>query len=316
MKAEKEMVNEKNEIYRLTYENFLGGHSGGNIGDEKRGNPIKLAMEALENASNIQIIKLKGGSRVNVIPREFMIEFCVLDKEDKTNKVTNNSELGGKNKIKNIEANSEEVIQKIQAKIQKQKEKFQNETIVLEKLEENKQNQQNQEIIKAYSKNKSREIIDFVNEYKNGALKREENQNVILSANLAVLTECENGMQIEFSERSNKKELEKEYLQELQQLITKYDINITWHQELKGVEKKENNKLLEKCQKAYLQIFDKKMEEVITQSVVEGGFFADKMPDCEYVCIGPNIYDLHSPKERVSICSIDRMWKVIKEILK
>ena len=316
MKAEKEMVNEKNEIYRLTYENFLGGHSGGNIGDEKRGNPIKLAMEALENASNIQIIKLKGGSRVNVIPREFMIEFCVLDKEDKTNKVTNNSELGGKNKIKNIEANSEEVIQKIQAKIQKQKEKFQNETIVLEKLEENKQNQQNQEIIKAYSKNKSREIIDFVNEYKNGALKREENQNVILSANLAVLTECKNGMQIEFSERSNKKELEKEYLQELQQLITKYDINITWHQELKGVEKKENNKLLEKCQKAYLQIFDKKMEEVITQSVVEGGFFADKMPDCEYVCIGPNIYDLHSPKERVSICSIDRMWKVIKEILK
>ena len=74
--------------------------------------------------------------------------------------------------------------------------------------------------------------------------------------------------------------------------------------------------ILEKCQKTYLQIFDKKMEEVITQSVVEGGFFADKIPDCEYVCIGPNIYDLHSPKERVSICSIDRMWKVIKEILK
>ena len=123
-------------------------------------------------------------------------------------------------------------------------------------------------------------------------------------------------LQTKFSERSNKKELEKQYLQELQQLITKYGINITWHQELKGVEKKENNKLLEKCQKAYLQVFNKKMEEIVSQGVVEGGFFADKMPDCEYVCIGPNSYDVHSPKERVSICSIDRIWKVIKEILK
>ena len=42
------------------------------------------------------------------------------------------------------------------------------------------------------------------------------------------------------------------------------------------------------------------MEEVVSQGVVEGGFFTSKKKDCEYICIGPNTYDVHSPSERLS----------------
>ena len=284
IEADKETINVK-KIYRLQYANFLGGHSGGNIGDEKRGNPIKLAMETLKENSNIQIVKLMGGSRVNVIPREFEVEFCIS------------------------EDNQEGEINKILESIQKQRAMFKNETIVLETLPEANN-------IQAYSIKTSRSIIDFINQYKNGALEREEKGNVILSANLAVLTEYEKGIQIEFSERSNQKELEEKYLETLLELIKKYNINIIWHQELKGVEKKENNALLEKCQNVYKKLFNTTMEEVISQGVVEGGFFVDKMPDCEYVCIGPNSYDVHSPRERVSISSIERIWNYLKEVMK
>ena len=284
IEADKETINVK-KIYRLQYANFLGGHSGGNIGDEKRGNPIKLAMETLKEISNIQIVKLMGGSRVNVIPREFEVEFCIS------------------------EDNQEREINKILESIQKQKAMFKNETIVLETLPEVNN-------ILAYSIETSKSIIDFVNQYKNGALEREEKGNVILSANLAVLTEYEKGIQIEFSERSNQKDLEEKYLETLTELIKKYNIDIIWHQELKGVEKKENNALLEKCQKAYKKLFNTAMEEVISQGVVEGGFFVDKMPDCEYVCIGPNSYDVHSPRERVSISSIEKIWNYLKEVMK
>lgn len=284
IEADKETINVK-KIYRLQYANFLGGHSGGNIGDEKRGNPIKLAMETLKEISNIQIVKLMGGSRVNVIPREFEVEFCIS------------------------EDNQEREINKILESIQKQKAMFKNETIVLETLPEVNN-------IQAYSIKTSRSIIDFINQYENGALEREEKGNVILSANLAVLTEYEKGIQIEFSERSNQKDLEEKYLETLTELIKKYNIDIIWHQELKGVEKKENNALLEKCQKAYKKLFNTAMEEVISQGVVEGGFFVDKMPDCEYVCIGPNSYDVHSPRERVSISSIEKIWNYLKEVMK
>ena len=283
VEADKETINAK-KVYRLQYANFLGGHSGGNIGDEKRGNPIKLAMETLKEISNIQIVKLMGGSRVNVIPREFEVEFCITDD------------------------NQEIAINQILKVMQKQKEIFKNESIVLETR--SKANN-----IQAYSTNTSRRIIDFVNQYQNGALKREEKGNVILSSNLAVLTEYEKGIQIEFSERSNQKELEENYLKTLLELIKKYNINIIWQQELKGVEKKENSALLEKCQNVYKKLFNTTMEEVISQGVVEGGFFLDKMPDCEYVCIGPNSYDVHSPRERVSISSIERIWGFLKEVV-
>ena len=283
LEANKETINAE-KVYKLQYANFLGGHSGGNIGDEKRGNPIKLAMETLKEISNIQIIKLQGGSRVNVIPREFEVEFCIVDD------------------------NQETAINKILEVMQNQKEIFKNETIELETLPEANN-------IQAYSITISRSIIDFINQYKNGALEREEKGNVILSANLAVLTEYKKGIQIEFSERSNQKDLEEKYLEILVELIKKYNIDIIWHQELKGVEKKENNTLLEKCQKAYKKLFNKTMEEIISQGVVEGGFFVDKMPDCEYVCIGPNSYDVHSPRERVSISSIERIWQFLKEVV-
>ena len=284
VEADKETINAK-KVYRLQYANFLGGHSGGNIGDEKRGNPIKLAMETLKEISNIQIVKLIGGSRVNVIPREFEVEFCITDD------------------------NQEIAINQILKVMQKQKEIFKKQTIVLE-------TQSKANNMQAYSTNTSRRIIDFVNEYQNGALKRDEKGNVILSSNLAVLTEYEKGIEIEFSERSNQKELEENYLKTLLELIKKYNINIIWQQELKGVEKKENNALLEKCQNVYKKLFNTTMEEVISQGVVEGGFFLDKMPDCEYVCIGPNSYDVHSPRERVSISSIERIWGFLKEVVK
>lgn len=270
------------QYYQLKYENFLGGHSGGNIGDKERGNPIKLAMKELEEVQEIKIIKVLGGSRVNVIPREFVIEFCVL----------NNKE-----------------IDKVLGVIKKQKEIFQKETIELKTI-----NIEGQKEI--YPTEVSKKLINFINIYKNGALEIEKNGNVILSSNLAVVKEYPKGIQIEFSERSNKKELEEKYLNELKNLLEVYNINIIWHQELKGVEKRQKNELLDKCQEIYKKLFNNQMEEVISQGVVEGGFFTDKILNCEYICIGPNSYNVHSPKEKLSISSTERIWKYLNELLK
>ena len=63
-------------------------------------------------------------------------------------------------------------------------------------------------------------------------------------------------------------------------------------------------------------MYKEDLEEVISQGVLEGGFFADKIKNCEYVAIGPNIYDAHSPKERVEISSLEKIWKYLKEICK
>ena len=153
-------------------------------------------------------------------------------------------------------------------------------------------------------------------EIKHGALQRDEKDNVILSSNLSDIKIEEEKVIIEFSERANRKDLEKNLLKQISEFLEKNKLKIVWHQELKGVEKNPDSKLLNKAKDVYKKLNNKEMEEVVSQGVVEGGFFVDKIENCEYICIGPNTYDVHSPKERLSISSLQRVWEYLKELLK
>lgn len=266
--------------FELVYDNFKGGHSGGNIGDETRGNPIKLAIEILKQLEEVQLADIRGGSRVNVIPREVSVKFVTENK------------------------NAEEIIIK---EINKQEEYYGKDVkIELNEIEE---------ISEVIDKENTKKIIEFITEFQNGAIKRDEQGNVLQSGNMAKVKTNETNIEIEFSERSNMKEYEKEYLAKLNNLIKKYDVEILWSQNLKGVPKRENNTLAGECEKLYKELYHEEMEEIVSQGVVEGGFFVSKKPSCEYVCIGPNIFDVHSPSERLSITSTKKIWKFIKELL-
>lgn len=266
--------------FELVYDNFKGGHSGGNIGDETRGNPIKLAIEILKQLEEVQLADIRGGSRVNVIPREVSVKFVTENK------------------------NAEEIIIK---EINKQKEYYGKDVkIELNEIEE---------ISEVIDKENTKKIIEFITEFQNGAIKRDEQGNVLQSGNMAKVKTNETNIEIEFSERSNMKDYEKEYLAKLNNLIKKYDVEILWSQNLKGVPKRENNTLASECENVYKELYNEEMEEIVSQGVVEGGFFINKKPSCEYVCIGPNTFDVHSPSERLSINSTKKIWKFIKELL-
>ena len=266
--------------FELVYDNFKGGHSGGNIGDETRGNPIKLAIEILKQLEEVQLADIRGGSRVNVIPREVSVKFVTENK------------------------NAEEIIIK---EINKQKEYYGKDVkIELNEIEE---------ISEVIDKENTKKIIEFITEFQNGAIKRDEQGNVLQSGNMAKVKTNENDIEIEFSERSNVPAFEKEYLENLESLIKKYDIEIVWNQTLKGVPKREKNTLASECENVYKELYNEEMEEIVSQGVVEGGFFINKKPNCEYVCIGPNTFDVHSPSERLSISSTKKIWKFIKELL-
>lgn len=266
--------------FELIYDNFKGGHSGGNIGDETRGNSIKLAMEIIKKLGDVQISKIEGGSRVNVIPRNAYIKFT-----------TNNTD-------------AEKIIKN---EIAKQKEFYGKEV----KIELNKIDN----ISNIIDEESTKKIINFITEFQNGAIKRDEKGIVLQSGNMAKIQTNEENIEIEFSERSNVYEYEKEYLENLNNLIKKYDMEILWYQNLKGVPKREINTLASECKNLYKELYNEEMEEIVSQGVVEGGFFTSKKPSCEYVCIGPNTFDVHSPSERLSISSTKNIWKFIKELL-
>ena len=231
----------------------------------------------MKNVKDVYIQEIYGGSRVNVIPRDFKVTFFM--KKDNLKKV---------NKM-----------------LEEQKNFYGDVNIEILPKNEN---------TKALSREITTQIIGFISNYENGAIEY-ENGNVILSCNMAAIREDEANIYIEYSTRANNMKLRNEYLERLEKLVKKYELKIIWSQELKGVEQDIYNSLITKCNNTYQKMYQKDLEKMMTQGVVEGGFFSDKIKDLEYVCIGPNTEDVHSPNERLSIPSLQRTWEYLKNVI-
>ncbi len=63
--------------YKLDISGFKGGHSGIDIWDKKRANPIKIVADMLNELESIRVVEIKGGSSENVIPRDIKVVFAI-----------------------------------------------------------------------------------------------------------------------------------------------------------------------------------------------------------------------------------------------
>ncbi len=278
-KIEKECQNNIYEnAYELEYSNFKGGHSGNDINDKTRINPIKLGSRLLAELENINIGKIEGGSKVNVIPRDFKVTFS--SKEDIYEMLKEKIAI----QEKYIENNGKVVIRKVSKPLN------------------------------VFSVETTNQIVNFINSYQNGAIAFEK-ENVMLSANIGAIREDDKYIIIEYSLRSNDKKLKENYLKDLRKIEKENKIIIQCEQELDGFDPDYNSSLVIKLSEIYKKRFNKELEKVVVQGVLEGGIFKNRINNLEYVCIGSNIYDAHSPKERFSIKSIKRTWKFVEEII-
>lgn len=49
---------------------------------------------------------------------------------------------------------------------------------------------------------------------------------------------------------------------------------------------------------------------------LECGVFAGKLPGLDCISLGPNLQDIHTPRERMEVASVARTWELLKEILR
>lgn len=268
--------------YKLKLSNFKGGHSGLDIADKKRGNPIKIAFDLLNVFDEVLIDTLNGGSRLSIIPRDMLVEFCIKKEE--------------KNKVNML-----------QKKLQKLLNYF-NMGEVME-LEEVK-------VKDSYIDfNISKDIINFVNEFENGALAFDEENQVILSANMGVVEIIENDVIFRYSSRSNERKIGIDMYNKINKLSKKYNVKVIEYDEMKPFEMIGNSKLVSDSSDIYYDTFGKNVKKIKSQTCLEIGFIKEKIPELEYIAIAPNIYDAHSPTERFSISSSKKMWKYIVNLL-
>ena len=49
---------------------------------------------------------------------------------------------------------------------------------------------------------------------------------------------------------------------------------------------------------------------------VECGLMAGKLPGLDCVSIGPELLEIHTPREKMSVSSVQRVWAFLLEVLK
>ena len=282
----KKQEKDKNLIYyKLDISGFKGGHSGIDIWDKKRGNNIKIVADSLNELESIRVVEISGGSSENVIPRGIKVVFAIEEKE------------------KNI-------LEKIESKLEKLKKVYGNIDVYLKELED-----EEKEEIGIYSKEDTKRLLEYIVNYKNGPLEYDEEGNVILSENLGKIESFENYVLLKYSIRYNDKKIGEKLVSEIEENMKKYNVICEESSYMLGYEEPKESNLLDIVEKAYIEVMGNIPKKKKSQACLECGYLGQKIEDLEYIAIAPNIFDAHSPKERVEIASANKVWKIVEKII-
>ena len=282
----KRQEKDKNLIYyKLDISGFKGGHSGIDIWDKKRGNPIKIVVDILNEIESISISEISGGSSENVIPRDIKVVFAIEE-----------SEIG--------------ILEKIGNNLESLKKVYGNICIYLRELE-----YLEKEVIEIYSKEDTKRLLEYIVNYKNGPLEYDKEGNVTLSGNLGRIESFEDYVLLKYSVRYNDKKIGEKLVSEIEENMKEYNVICEDSSYMLGYEEPTESKLLDIVEKAYIEVMGNIPKKKKSQACLECGYLGQKIENLEYIAIAPNIFDAHSPKERVEIASANKVWKIIEELI-
>lgn len=271
--------------YQLDISGFKGGHSGIDIWDEKRGNPIKIVIDMLNELESVRLVEISGGSSENVIPRDIKVVFAIEE-----------SQRGLLEKI----GNNLESLKKVYGDIE----------IYLRKIEDKEK-----EEVRIYSKEDSERLLEYIVNYKNGPLEYDKEGNVILSGNLGRIESFENYILLKYSVRYNEKNIGEKLVSVIEENMEKYNVICEDSSYMLGYEEPKESKLLNIVEKAYIEVMGNIPKKKKSQACLECGYLGQKIENLEYIAIAPNIFDAHSPKERVEIASANKVWEIVKRVV-
>ena len=68
-------------------------------------------------------------------------------------------------------------------------------------------------------------------------------------------------------------------------------------------------------QRIYKDMFGKELEVRAIHAGLECGLLSGKIPGLDAVSMGPDMQDIHTPDERLSISSTERMYKFVRKVI-
>ena len=136
------------------------------------------------------------------------------------------------------------------------------------------------------------------------------------SLNPGILATKEDEISLTFSVRSSVASEKEELYERLVCLTESLGGKVNRSSDYPAWEYVEDSKLRILMGDTYCEMYKKEPVMEVIHAGVECGLFSEKMPGLDCVSYGPDIFDIHTPQERLSISSTKRIYEYTVEVLK
>ncbi|MGP1569426.1 MAG: aminoacyl-histidine dipeptidase [Eubacteriales bacterium] len=284
--------NVKGQKFKLVVSGLVGGHSGVEINRGRANANILMGriLYSLLKSYKFNIFSLAGGSKDNVITKESVAEL-----------IFENGDFDGISKLLQEIAND---IKNEFSTVEKTM------SINIEKLEDGE--------FFALDLKSTKNVADILLNIPNGitAMSRDIDGLVETSLNLGVVLLKDDKLILVSGLRSSIESAKWALADRVTSFMELFGANVEKIGNYPGWAYKKDSALRQTVIEVYKEQYGEEPTIEAIHAGLECGMFTEKIDDLDCVSIGPDLRDVHTPDEYMSISSAQRTWKLLLGILK
>ena len=267
---------------------LCGGHSGEDI-HKGRANALSMMSALLESVRavcELRLVEVSGGDKSNAIPRECTATVWASDAEKAVAALESKAA-----EMKNALKSPEDAAM----------------SVTVDKVA----------IDNAYSVQSTDRVLQLLAITGGVMAWHPELENMpYTSRNVASVRTNEVGVCVVVSHRSFSMEEIEKSATELTELVRGIGGSAYAHNQYPGWESPLSSPFATAWQEAYTRVTGNTAHTAVVHAGLECGMIADHLPGLTAISVGPNIYDMHTPAERMELDSFERFYATLLEFLK
>lgn len=288
-KTETEQV--EGVLCKLIISGLQGGHSGQEINKE-RGNAICLMgrlLAALQEKTPVYLKEVSGGTADNAIPNEVCAEIVVTEWTE------------------DVAAFMEEQFCGLKAEFAGKEDGLKCELQVGAE----------DALIEVCNRKDSEQWIHLLNVIPHGVIANSVKMKGLVetSLNPGILNVSAVEGMVSTSVRSSNAAAKEALINQLKSLAALCDATVGIRGDYPGWDYDPDSPLREKMVTIYEEMYGVKPQIEAIHAGLECGIFQSKIPGLDCVSIGPDMQDIHTTRETLSIPSVQRVWKFLLKVL-
>lgn len=277
--------------YILKLYDLEGGHSGDKI-HVGHGNPTMLIgriLQDLDSRFDIAIVNVKGGKKGNVIPRDSSVTFIGDEgQRQQIEEAIKGWEVCLKDEFAAVDPNMKFALEVYPA-----------------------------DVYQSVTRSVQNKIITTLVLLPDGVItmSKEFAGHVESSTNAGVCHMTEDKFFISAFVRSNVYSKKRMIADKVKCLAAVIGGNYIEKDDYPAWEYRKESSLRENLVTVYKELYSKEPKLDIIHAGLECGLFQKKIDHLDCVSFGPTIHDIHTPRERMEIASVERVWEFLLKLL-